>query len=185
MNLKRVLMSLLTLAAMAAIVVPAFAAGTGRRYYSFTVVDEFDEPVADAVTWVLMTSAGSDVSSACYTTANGPTAVDVSNVTTGEIGYWSAQTTMDIRVTHDANTNASELNDAVVTDHKIMLPKRQGVTGATTYTGTVTGIAGTWTGTQTWGVDATGVDTQWYGDTTVNSMLWDYSDDRLELTAAE
>ncbi|GAF67791.1 unnamed protein product, partial [marine sediment metagenome] len=75
--------------------------------------------------------------------------------------------------------------DLTVTDHRIMLSQNNGVLGATTYTGTLTGVAGTFTGTQTYGVDATGVDCQWYGDTTVNSMLWDYTDDRLEMTHAD
>ncbi|HUX00548.1 MAG TPA: hypothetical protein VMY35_06155 [Phycisphaerae bacterium] len=184
--MKRFLIGLLALAATAAVVVPAFAAGTGRRYYYFTVTNQFGETITDALTATVYAAGGS--SETVYTDPGGVTDAATAHTSfeTGVIAFWTDEASVDLKVAHDANGNAVKMVSLTVTDHKFMLPLATNLlTGTTTYTGTVNGVASAWTGTMTLGVDATGVDFQLYGDTTLNSMLWDYSDDRLELTAAD
>ncbi len=61
-------------------------------------------------------------------------------------------------------------------DNTITVPESDGDTLA------ALALAQSFTADQTYGVDATGIDCIWYGDTTGSSMTWDSSDDALEFT---
>lgn len=174
----------LVLALGALVFATPVAAQTGLRGYYLTVVDEFGNTVTDDCN-MLVLIAGSSAATV-YSDVNG-TAIGTTleTVTDGIFKFWYGVGTCDIQVTNNSTSNSVKYSGVSVTDHRIMISKVNAQLGATTYTGTVTGVAGTWTGTQTYGVDATGVDVQFYGDTTVNTCLWDYSDDRWELTAAD
>lgn len=182
----RTLQTILTMLCVLALAAVPAMGQSGRYRYDFTVIDEFGDTMTDAVTFVIYDgSSGSDITSACYTTNAGTTAVDVSAVTGGALGFWSASAYVDVTVTHDTNSQSMRTYARYPYHHRLMLSRHVYVAAGATYTGTVTGVASNWTGTMTLGVDATGVDFQLYGDTTLNSALWDYSDDRLEFTAAD
>ena len=155
----------------------------GLKRYNFTLVDEFGSVVTDACAWTIYAAGGSSVT--VYSDPAGSSSTTFTADDDGNIAFWYAESTCDVGVTNSVTGGAIKRSTVAPDDHRIMLARNEQVLSATTYTGTVVGVAGTWTGTQTWGVDATGVDTQWYGDTASNSMLWDYSQDRLELTAAD
>jgi len=172
--------------AFATVASGAGGAEAALKHYSLTIVDEFGQKVTDATSSVVYIAGSS--AATVYTDATGDTAVtdELTSIETGQIDFWYEYGTCDIIVTHDDNENAVKVLTVTPMDHRIMLATNWAVvTSAATYTGTVTGVASTWTGTMTLGVDGTGVDFLLFGDTASNTVTWDYSDDQLEFVDAD
>jgi len=163
---------------LVAAVVPA--AAQARKPYTFTVFDEFMQPVTQAVTYTIYNGdGGADITATCYTTPTGATAADFTNVTGGSIQFWSTAEYVDITAVNDAMANATRTYDLYPYEHRLMLSQHVGVLGATTYTGALIGVGSTWTGNMLLGSTGAGVDATFWGTTAGDFLKWDMSEDYL------
>ena len=175
------------LAVLVALLAPTTQAQNyGLNAYMFSVTDELGQTVTDSVTLVpYITGAGA---ATVYSTP-GMAAIGTTLTarTDGVFRFWYGGPDCDVIVTNNVTGNAIKITSLDATDNRIILGRNTDYFAAAAhYTGTLTvDGASTFTGNLTLGVDATGVDFLAYGDTTLNNMLWDMSEDRLEFTAAD
>lgn len=148
-------------------------AQTGLRPYYFTVVDEFGSTVTDDANMrvYIAGSSAATVYSDKKGTAIGST---LESVTDGIFKFWYGPASCDIVVKNNSTGNAVKYAGLSCTDHRIMLSRVEAQLGATTYTGSVVGVAATWSGTFTanassvLGGDAT-------DDLTINAEIQNYT----------
>jgi len=189
MKLRYAFVGLLLMALALTVAVQGQMATT-RRHYQFQIVDQFSKTVTDSCTMVVYVAGGA--AETVYSSRQG--AAIGSNLTAqtdGLFDFWTDETSVDIQITNNVSGGVMKASSLTVTDHLIMMSTSlyvaaSGLTTTTiTATGTITGVAANWTGDHNFGVDKTGVDVTFYGDTTTNYILWDGSADTLYLFDAD
>jgi len=124
---------------LAALTVTGVLLGQGglrtRRHYVIAIQDEDGTNYSGGAFTVTVYDAGmSDITSTCYTTPGGTTGFDYTNLTDAQFDFWHAAASISVKIVDDDTGEAVTAYDLTVTDHSIILPKRQGrvLTGGVT-----------------------------------------------------
>ncbi len=160
-------------------------AQTGLKVYVFTVEDEFGYTVTDDCNMVVFIAGSS--AATVYSDKNG-TAIGTTleTVTDGIYKFWYGPGTCDIVVKNNATGRAVKYVTLTPTDHRIMLSGVGAQLGSTTYTGSVIGVAATWSGTVTMNGATVGAAGTWSGTATFNgdTVIGNAVTDNLTIAAA-
>lgn len=172
---------LVTVFLIAMFLVSSGYADYGLKLWRFAVVDnDTGDMITDANFTITVydndgVSAGTIYSDEYATAKTNPIVyANDSAAAGGDLQFYCAYSSIDITISSAVYAGTIKRSGLTITDHRIVFP-------LTELTGNVSAGTISATGNVTFGINGTGVDVTFYGDTTGDYGLWDYSADEFYL----